>query len=249
LIEDAQQQLIAKFPSVSDLWQVVQYEFVAMTLAARAGLDAAPVRLRSALGRAVLLVDRFDRTPGQLMRRSMVSALTILELDEMAARWASYSDLAQALRHRAAEPEAMLRELFSRITFNILVGNTDDHARNHSAFWDGENLRLTPAYDISPMLRTGGEASQAMIIGDETDHFRLSQVAGCVERAHLYQLAQSEARQIVDYQLDVIESQFEDVCDIAELPAEPRARLRQVVPHWFALEGYTRSSPSVGSRS
>jgi len=179
----------------------------------------------------------------------MVSALTILELDEMAARWASYSDLAQALRHRAAEPEAMLRELFSRITFNILVGNTDDHARNHSAFWDGENLRLTPAYDISPMLRTGGEASQAMIIGDETDHFRLSQVAGCVERAHLYQLAQSEARQIVDYQLDVIESQFEDVCDIAELPAEPRARLRQVVPHWFALEGYTRSSPSVGSRS
>lgn len=249
LIEDGQHQLIAKFPSVTDLWPVVQYEFVAMTLAARAGLDAAPVGLRSALGRTVLLVDRFDRTPGQLTRRSMVSALTILELDEMAAGWASYADLAQALRQWAGKPETMLRELFSRITFNILVGNTDDHARNHAAFWDGTNLRLTPAYDISPMLRTGGEASQAMMIGDDTDRFRLSQVAGCVKRAHLYQLTQSEACEVVDYQLDVIESQFEDVCDIAELPAEPRVQLRQVVPHWFALEGYTRSSPSAESRS
>ena len=36
--------------------------------------------------------------------------------------------------------EATLRELFARITFNILTGNTDDHARNHAAFWDGREL-------------------------------------------------------------------------------------------------------------
>jgi serine/threonine protein kinase HipA of HipAB toxin-antitoxin module len=34
--------------------------------------------------------------------------------------------------------------------FNILVGDTDDHARNHAAFWDGKLLELTPAYDICP---------------------------------------------------------------------------------------------------
>jgi len=46
------------------------------------------------------------------------------------------------------------------MVFNILVGNTDDHARNHAAFWDGKQLTLTPAYDICPQGRTGEEASQ-----------------------------------------------------------------------------------------
>ena len=48
--------------------------------------------------------------------------------------------------------------------FNILCGNTDDHARNHAAFWDGKKLELTPAYDICPQARAGGMASQAMLI-------------------------------------------------------------------------------------
>ena len=49
-----------------------------------------------------------------------------------------------------------------QVVFNILCSNTDDHARNHAAFWDGQALELTPAYDICPQPRTGGEASQAM---------------------------------------------------------------------------------------
>ena len=55
----------------------------------------------------------------------------------MMARYASYQDLAEIIRHRFTAPSDTLRELFSRIVFNILCGNTDDHARNHAAFWDG----------------------------------------------------------------------------------------------------------------
>jgi serine/threonine-protein kinase HipA len=54
--------------------------------------------------------------------------------------------------------------MFSLLVFNILCGNTDDHARNHAAFWDGKVLTLTPAYDICPQGRTGNEASQAVRI-------------------------------------------------------------------------------------
>ncbi|WP_244290426.1 HipA domain-containing protein [Leptospira bourretii] len=43
-----------------------------------------------------------------------------------------------------------LEELFRRLVFNILCGNTDDHVRNYAAFWDGNSLTLTPAYDICP---------------------------------------------------------------------------------------------------
>ena len=239
LLDDGPRKLIAKFSSSTDTFPVVQGEFVAMELAHRAGLDVARVELTRSLGKNVLLIERFDREPGTGTRRAIVSALTILELNELAARWASYAELAQVMRARFTAPAATLRELFARITFNVLVGNTDDHARNHAAFWDGEMLALTPAYDICPQLRSGGEAAQAMVIGDDSDSFKLSQLAGCVRRAHLYQLTEAAAREIVDRQIDVIRTQWDEVCDQARLPQVERRRMwgRQFL-HPFALEDY-----------
>lgn len=89
----------------------------------------------------------------------MVSGLTILDLTEDTARYACYEDLAGRLRRAGKSPTGALRELFGRMSFNILMGNTDDHARNHAAFWDGRFLELTPAYDIDPRPRLGREAN------------------------------------------------------------------------------------------
>ena len=50
--------------------------------------------------------------------------------------------------------------------FNILVGNEDDHAKNHACFWDGSRLSMTPAYDLLPQRRIGMEGRQAMIVGE-----------------------------------------------------------------------------------
>ena len=243
LIDHGPKRLLAKFSSSTDTYAVVQGEYVAMELARRAGLNVAPVKLARALGKTVLLIERFDRVPGTSQRRAIISALTILTLNELAAQWASYGALAHTIRASFTEPASTLRELFSRIAFNILVGNTDDHARNHAAFWDGQLLTLTPAYDICPQKRSGGRATQGMIIGEEDDGFKESQVAGCVERAPLYQLTVREAREIVDHQIEVIESQWDDVCDQAELPAvERQAFWHRQFLNPYALEGYTPSA-------
>jgi serine/threonine-protein kinase HipA len=83
------------------------------------------------------------------------------------ARYASYQDLAEIVRHRFTDASVTLREFFARIAFNILCGNTDDHARNHAAFWDGDRLPLIPAYDICPQGRSGQEATPAMLISGQ----------------------------------------------------------------------------------
>jgi serine/threonine-protein kinase HipA len=239
LLADGDRKLIAKFSSATDPYPVVKGEFVAMELARRAGLDVAPVQLRTALGKDVVLVERFDRVPGSGQRRTLVSALTILELGELFARYASYADLAQRVRERFTRARPTLRELFARITFNILVGNNDDHGRNHAAFWDGEALTLTPAYDICPQPRAGGETAQAMAIGP--DGFRMSQVAGCVDAASTYLLSKAEARAIVEQQIDVIESGWRDVCELAELTEAQRAYFwRRQFLNPYALEGFGR---------
>lgn len=236
LLNDGTRRLIAKFSSTTDPYPVVKAEAVAMNLARRAGLDVAATELVESVGRDVLLVERFDRTPAG-GRRMMVSALTILGLDPMAGRWATYHDLADVVRARFANPAATLRELFARITFNIIVGNTDDHARNHSAFWDGERLTLTPGYDICPQLRSGGVAAQAMEIG--VDGYRWSNLAGCLSAAGTYLLDATQAREVIERQLAVVREGWRDAADECRLTAADRAHLwgRQIL-NPYALQDW-----------
>ncbi|HET9895483.1 MAG TPA: HipA domain-containing protein [Streptosporangiaceae bacterium] len=166
----------------------------------------------------------------QPLRRMVVSALTILNLDVMMGRYATYYDLADAIRIRFTKPRQTLRELFSRIVFNICVSNTDDHARNHAAFWDGEHLTLTPAYDICPQPRSGGEATQAMAI--RRDGYRYSQLAGCIDAApDTYLLSKAEAKNIIDHQVNTIRSEWDEAAEAARLTTTERKQLwgRQIL--------------------
>lgn len=241
VLYDGDRQLIAKFSSTTDTYPIVKGEFISMELARRAGLDTSRVELTSALGKDVVLIERFDRPEGG-GRLAMVSALTMLELSEMGGRYASYAALASIIRGRFTDADATLRELFARITFNILTGNNDDHARNHAAFWDGQTLRLTPAYDICPQPRAGGETQQLMAIGE--DGWRYSQVAGCVDRASIYHLTEPEAREIVDHQIETIETQWDEVCDIASLTQVDREQFwrRQYLNPYATQDYATRSA-------
>jgi serine/threonine-protein kinase HipA len=216
LIQGGDKKFVAKFSSTSDLYSVVKAEYVAMRLAALAGLDVPPVTLQRAASKDVLIVERFDRiaTTQGWQRRLILSALTLLKLDEMMARYASYEDLAELVRIRFRKTPEALKELFSRMVFNILVGNTDDHARNHAAFWDGKMFDLTPAYDICPQPRHGRTASQAMIISDND---RSSRIVTCIKAAPNFLLSEKEALQIVEQQIHCLTENWVSVCDEASL--------------------------------
>ena len=216
LIDDDDRKLIAKFSSSKDLYSVVKAEFIAMRLAAMAGLDVAPVSVFETAGKDVLLVERFDRSKSKAgwQRRALVSALTMLKLNEMEARYASYEDLAELIRHRFTDPKDTLKELYGRICFNVLCGNTDDHARNHAAFWDGKMLTLTPAYDICPQGRSGNEATQAMLIKGEN---RMSTLATCLTAAPDFHLNEAEALAIMETQIATIADNWNAVCHEAAL--------------------------------
>ncbi|MAT92062.1 MAG: phosphatidylinositol kinase [Halioglobus sp.] len=221
LIEDQGAKYVAKFSSSTDLYSVVNAEYIAMRLAALAGINTAPVKLVQAAQKDILLIERFDRqkTTRGWTRKSMVSALTLFGLDDMMARYASYETFAEIIRHRFDDPKETLEELFARIVFNILCGNTDDHARNHAAFWNGKTLRLTPAYDICPQGRAGNEATQAMLISGDN---RLSKLSSCLDAAPHFQLSEEKAKAIVEKQREAIESNWDKVCDEAKLSTVDR---------------------------
>ena len=224
LIQDQGKKYVAKFSSSSDLYSVVKAEFVAMRLAKLAGLDVAPVKLKKAANKDVLLIERFDRelTGEGWIRKAMVSALTLFGLDDMMARYASYEDLSEIIRHRFVRPRVTLKEMFSRLVFNVLCGNTDDHARNHAAFWDGKSLTLTPAYDICPQGRAGNMASQAMLISGNNNQ---SQLKTCLETAHNFLLSKQEAQDIFASIIHVLQAHWDEVCEEAQLSEVDRGLL------------------------
>ncbi len=239
LIEHDDKQFIAKFSLSTDTYDIVKAEFLAMRLAAKCDLQVAPVSLTRSMDNDVLLVERFDRVKSQddIHRKHMLSALSLMLLDSMEARYASYLELADRVRQRFANPEDSLRELFARLCFNILVGNTDDHARNHAAFWDGKNLALTPAYDICPQPRIGGEASQAMQIGG--NRANLSTLDNARSVCERFMLTRDKATDLINQQVRIVRAEWKGACTEANMPeGESRRLWESAVFNPFCFENW-----------
>jgi serine/threonine-protein kinase HipA len=141
--------MIAKFPKVDDRYDVEIWEAVALTLAARAGINVAPFELKSVGGRNVLLSHRFDRR-GET-RVPFISAMALTQHRD-GDEDTSYLELAEVLSAEGAHPMRDREELFRRIAFSILVSNVDDHLRNHGFLREGAaGWVLSPAYDVNPV--------------------------------------------------------------------------------------------------
>lgn len=149
--DPAGQLWLAKFPSNDDRVNVGLWEFVTYQLARDAGIvmpEARPLQL-SNRGHTYA-VRRFDRTPSS--RRMFLSAMTHLGATESEGH--SYLDLVQIIETCGTSTQIArdLEQLFRRVLFNILIGNRDDHLRNHGFMRTGDGWQLSPAFDVNPNL-------------------------------------------------------------------------------------------------
>ncbi|WP_166357754.1 type II toxin-antitoxin system HipA family toxin [Pseudomonas akapageensis] len=145
---------IAKFPSVRDEYDVGAWELVVNALAKACGLSVAKGEAaRYANEHHCFRVKRFDRTEtGRRLHFASAMTLTGHVDGDDASTGISYLELAQVLINHGAQTNIDLRELWSRIVFNLLVSNTDDHLRNHGFILvPGKGWRLSQAYDMNPV--------------------------------------------------------------------------------------------------
>ncbi|NCC50145.1 MAG: type II toxin-antitoxin system HipA family toxin [Spartobacteria bacterium] len=189
---------LAKFPSRNDGINIPRVEYATMTLARECGLIVPELRLLTIGTRDALLVRRFDRTSisGSWSRLGFMSALSLAEWDERdRERW-SYRTIADRIRRHSKQPDTDLHELFSRIAFNILVRNTDDHPRNHGFLMEQDGLSLSPLYDVVPALTRSGvgtEFSLAMGIGPQG---RLAKLSNLCSVAPVFNLTSAQAKNL-----------------------------------------------------
>lgn len=193
---------IAKFPSIRDRFNVPSVERATLELARRAGLSVPRTGLQAlADGRQVMLIERFDRIPlaggGEMSRRHTVSALTMLGLAKQDSPDASYAQIVRVIEQWSAHGQVtpQREELFSRMVFNILVTNDDDHLRNHAFVHDAGSWNLSPLYDVVPKPQVGTERYLHLGVGPQGRRATLGNaMAGYGD----FGLTQARAAQLID---------------------------------------------------
>lgn len=186
----AGRRCIAKFASRGDDHDVEVLEAATLGLAMSCGISTSSFFIQPlAVGHALLL-ERFDRTgPVQSESRfHYLSAAALLDAP-YESNQGSYVELAQALRRVSSRPEQDLNDLFRRLVFNLCVGNTDDHVKNHGVLHQGHGFwRLAPAFDVVPRFNAnvgvqgmailpGRNDSSLQLAREAAPHFGLSKVA------------------------------------------------------------------------
>lgn len=180
---------IAKFPSREDRRDIGAWEAVLYQLATECGITTAAHALhRYNSPYHSFCVQRFDRTPQG--RRCFVSAMTLLERRD--GEGGSYLEIAEFIQNHGARDQIApdLEQLFRRVLFNVLVGNSDDHLRNHGFIREPRGWRLAPAYDLNP---NPARRHHALRLDDVSD---LPNVEVVMETAPYYRLKPAAAKKI-----------------------------------------------------
>ena len=90
--------------------------------------------------------------------------------------------------------ESNLQELFRRAAFNICIGNSDDHFRNHGFLLSAKGWTLSPAYDMNPSQNN----HQSLLINSRTNQADLSILLNsCEEYMQKPQVAETIITEIV----------------------------------------------------
>ena len=166
---DGGRLVMAKFSSPKDRTTVVAWEKVCLDIAHLSGITTPRSTLKQLGTRAVLLLDRFDRRyeTGTEQRVPYMSAMTLL--DRADGDTASMTEIAEGFESLpTARVEQGLRELWTRAALNLLVGNTDNHLRNHGFLWTSDGWELSPVFDVTPATDKTYFAVGVDEMGDDT---------------------------------------------------------------------------------
>ena len=154
VVDEMKKLYVAKFPSRKDLYDVGLWEHFAHLMAKSASISCAETRVITVGSKFhTLLSKRFDRTEDG-KRIHFASAMTMLGLTDgqNASTGNGYLDIVDFILQGCCDVDRNLQELYRRVAFNIAIGNTDDHFRNHGFLLTNKGWTLSPAYDLNPTL-------------------------------------------------------------------------------------------------
>ena len=188
---------LAKFTSRHDTRPVERMEVLALHLARICGITVPDSRIEFSGDTAVAVIRRFDRNgKGRIPYLSGQSFLGLASTDG-----GTYLEFAELLREHAVHPRQSLHELFKRVSYTILVNNTDDHLRNHGLLYKGDDKwDLSPMFDVNPSPQRTGHLKTAI----DDSRNPVASVELLLENVEFFDLSVDEGRALVRQQAQTI---------------------------------------------
>ena len=132
-------------PQTSTFANIPENEQCCMDIASELGIDIPPHCLISLKdGSLAYVVKRFDREKGAKIHQEDFAQI----LEENDKYKGSIEQIGRRLKEISSAPGYDAQLLFDRVVLNFILGNGDAHLKNYSISYKGDNIRLTPAYDI-----------------------------------------------------------------------------------------------------
>lgn len=197
---------IAKFPSRKDVYDMALWEHLCHLLAKEAGINVAETNLIPAGndGYHALLSKRFDRTDdGKRIHFASAMTMTGLTDGDNHETGHGYLDIVDFIIKGCCDVDENLSELYRRVAFNICVGNSDDHFRNHGFLLTKKGWTLSPAYDLNPT----DSMTQSLLIDNDSNESSLKRLQAACDDYYI----SSEAAELIISEVTTAISRWETI--------------------------------------
>lgn len=213
VLDDSGNLCIAKFPSRKDDYDTGLWEHFSHLLARKAGIYAAQTKVLGGLGKYhTLLSKRFDRTDeGKRIHFASSMSLIGLRDGDNAQGGYGYLNIVDFILQSCCDVEKNLQELYRRVAFNICIGNSDDHFRNHGFLLTPRGWTLSPAYDMNPTLNE----YQSLLINEYSNK---ADIRTLLESCESYMIKKEVAKNIIR-QVQAAVAGWENLAVLLQIPA------------------------------
>lgn len=213
VLDDSGNLCIAKFPSRKDDYDTGLWEHFSHLLARKAGIYAAQTKVLGGLGKYhTLLSKRFDRTDeGKRIHFASSMSLIGLRDGDNAQGGYGYLNIVDFILQSCCDVEKNLQELYRRVAFNICIGNSDDHFRNHGFLLTPRGWTLSPAYDMNPTLNE----YQSLLINESSNK---ADIRTLLESCESYMIKKEVAENIIR-QVQAAVTGWENLAVLLQIPA------------------------------
>lgn len=216
--DEANNLWIAKFPSRNDDYDVALWEHFCHILARNAFINSAETQLLATdNGYHALLSKRFDRThTNKRIHFASAMSMTGLNDGDNYETGYGYLDIVDFIIKNCIDVDDNLEELYRRVAFNICVGNSDDHFRNHGFLLTKKGWTLAPAYDINP---TNNEY-QSLLVDVNSNEASLERLQDACDD---YYITKAKASRIIDL-IKIAVKDWRKVANTLQIPKSEQSR-------------------------
>ncbi len=220
-------------PQTEEYNMLPEHESLAMNLAKMAGIQTVDNALIKNNGTYAYITKRVDRSfdkKGHVKMYAMEDFCQLSERLTLDKYKGSYEKCAKIIEMYSIRPGIDLAELFIRVLFSFVIGNSDMHLKNFSLIEDEPNSRryyLSPAYDMLSVNVVMPEDKEqlALTLNGKKSRFKKEDFVTFAQKCNINGTATDK----IIKKICSLEYDFHKACDESYLPESTKAEVKALI--------------------